>query len=130
MRSTKIQLAVPLTAPLGGAIPPNKKEMKKIFLLAIATMVIAPCVTFAASAPAKVKIGATLAFFDDVFENNLREAMTNWAKAHPDVELSILDARRQQTPLNALIPRDVKVPRGSGDGGRSQPNQAVEVQRA
>ena len=56
-------------------------------------MVLAPCVTFAASAPAKVKIGATLAFFDDVFENNLREAMTNWAKAHPDVELSILDAR-------------------------------------
>ena len=56
-------------------------------------MVIAPCVTFAASAPAKVKIGATLAFFDDVFQNNLRETMTNWGKAHPDVELAILDAR-------------------------------------
>jgi inositol transport system substrate-binding protein len=67
--------------------------MKKISLLAIATMVLAPCVTFAASAPAKVKIGATIAFFDDIFENNLREAMTNWAKAHPDVDLAILDAR-------------------------------------
>ena len=76
-----------------GAISPNKKEMKKISLLAIATMVLAPCVTFAASAPAKVKIGATIAFFDDIFENNLREAMTNWAKAHPDVDLAILDAR-------------------------------------
>ena len=48
-----------------------------MFLLAIAMMVIAPCVTFAASAPAKVKIGATIAFFDDVFETTLRDGMTN-----------------------------------------------------
>jgi hypothetical protein len=37
---------------------------------------------------------------------------------------------RQQTRLNALIPREVKFPEGSGDGGRGQPNQVVEVQRA
>jgi inositol transport system substrate-binding protein len=65
----------------------------KIFLLAITTMVVAPRLTFAASAPGKVKIGASLAFFDDVFETALRDAMTNWAKAHPDVELAIVDAR-------------------------------------
>ena len=32
--------------------------------------------------------------------------------------------------MNALIPRDVKVPEGSGDRGRGQLNQVVEVQRA
>jgi len=37
---------------------------------------------------------------------------------------------RQQTPLNALILRDIKVLKGSGDGERGQPNRMVEVQRA
>ena len=32
--------------------------------------------------------------------------------------------------MNALIPRDVKVPEGSGDRRRGQLNQVVEVQRA
>jgi hypothetical protein len=32
--------------------------------------------------------------------------------------------------LNALIPREVKVPEGSGDRRRSRPNRVVEVQRA
>jgi len=36
----------------------------------------------------------------------------------------------QQTPLNALILRDAKVPKGSGDGERGQPNRMVKVQRA
>jgi inositol transport system substrate-binding protein len=87
---------------------PDKKKMKKIksskmFLLAIAMMVIAPCVTFAASAPAKVKIGATIAFFDDVFETTLRDGMTNWAKAHPDVEFAIVDARNDSAKQTGQV---------------------------
>src|ERR1035441_8323028 len=37
---------------------------------------------------------------------------------------------RRQTRLNALIPREAKVPEGSGDRGRGRPNRVVEVQRA
>jgi hypothetical protein len=32
--------------------------------------------------------------------------------------------------LNALIPREAKVPEGSGDGRRGRLNRVVEVQRA
>jgi inositol transport system substrate-binding protein len=71
------------------------KEIKssKIFLLAIAIIAIAPCVTFAESEPAKVKIGVTVAFFSEVFQLNIVDAMTKWAKAHPDVDLVQVDAR-------------------------------------
>ena len=32
--------------------------------------------------------------------------------------------------MNALIPRDVKIPEGSGDRRRGRPNRVVEVPRA
>ena len=48
--------------------------------------------TFALAAQSKVKIGVTLAMFDDVFITNVRDAMTKWASTHPDVELAIVDA--------------------------------------
>jgi len=48
--------------------------------------------TFAPAAQSKVKIGVTLAMFDDVFITNVRDAMTKWASTHPDVELTIVDA--------------------------------------
>ena len=48
--------------------------------------------TFALAAQSKVKIGVTLAMFDDVFITNVRDAMTKWASTHPDVELTIVDA--------------------------------------
>ena len=32
--------------------------------------------------------------------------------------------------MNALIPRDVRIPKGSGDSGSGRPDRAVEVQRA
>ena len=32
--------------------------------------------------------------------------------------------------MNALIPREAKIPEGSGDGRRGKPNRVVEVQRA
>ena len=64
-----------------------------MFLLAIAMMVIAPCVTFAASGPAKVKIGVTMGLMGEVFQLNILDAMDKWVKAHPDVELVKVDAR-------------------------------------
>ena len=48
--------------------------------------------TFALAAQSKIKIGVTLAMFDDVFITNVRDAMTKWASTHPDVELTIVDA--------------------------------------
>src|ERR1019366_6626475 len=37
---------------------------------------------------------------------------------------------RQQKRLNALIPREAKIPEGSGDRQRGRLNRVVEVQRA
>jgi inositol transport system substrate-binding protein len=48
--------------------------------------------TVAPAAQSKVKIGAALAMFDDVFITNVRDAMTKFASTHPDVELTIVDA--------------------------------------
>ena len=45
-----------------------------------------------AQAAEKVKIGVAMALFDDVWLTYVRDAMTNWAKQHPDVELTIVDA--------------------------------------
>jgi inositol transport system substrate-binding protein len=59
-------------------------------VIAVTAMVLGG--TFALAAQSKVKIGVTLAMFDDVFITNVRDAMTKWAKAHPDAELTIVDA--------------------------------------
>jgi inositol transport system substrate-binding protein len=59
-------------------------------LIAVTAMVFGG--TLAQAAQSKVKIGVTLAMFDDVFITNVRDAMTKWASAHPDVELTIVDA--------------------------------------
>jgi len=59
-------------------------------LIAVTAMVLGG--TLAQAAQSKVKIGVTLAMFDDVFITNVRDAMTKWASAHPDVELTIVDA--------------------------------------
>jgi inositol transport system substrate-binding protein len=59
-------------------------------VIAVTAMVLGG--TFALAAESKVKIGVTLAMFDDVFITNVRDAMTKWAKVHPEVELTIVDA--------------------------------------
>jgi ABC-type sugar transport system substrate-binding protein len=43
----------------------------------------------AQAAEPKIKIGVTMALFDDVWLTNVRDAMTKWAKSHPDVELLV-----------------------------------------
>jgi inositol transport system substrate-binding protein len=59
-------------------------------LIAVTAMVLGG--TLAQAAESKVKIGVTLAMFDDVFITNVRDAMTKWASSHPDVGLTIVDA--------------------------------------
>jgi inositol transport system substrate-binding protein len=66
-------------------------KLAKVLVPAIALM------TFAmgglpVQAAQKVKIGVTMALFDDVWLTLVRDAMTKWGKAHPDVELTIVDA--------------------------------------
>src|SRR5258708_34539224 len=45
-----------------------------------------------ANAEQKVKIGVAMALFDDVWLTYVRDAITDWGKKHPDVELTIVDA--------------------------------------
>ena len=65
--------------------------LTKVFLPAIAVMTIA-IGSIPAMAADKIKIGVAMALFDDVWLTYVRDAMTNWAKSHPDVELTIVDA--------------------------------------
>jgi hypothetical protein len=72
----------------------EKKEMKlaKVIVPAIAMMAMALGSTPAQAAQPKIKIGVAMALFDDVYVTNVRDAMTKWASAHPDVDLTIVDA--------------------------------------
>jgi inositol transport system substrate-binding protein len=65
-------------------------KLAKLFLPTIALMTMA-FGSIAAQAAEKVKIGVAMALFDDVWLTLVRDAMTKWAKAHPDVELTIVD---------------------------------------
>jgi len=66
-------------------------KLAKVFLPAIALMTMA-FGGIPARAAEKVKIGVAMALFDDVWLTLVRDAMTKWAKSHPDVELTIVDA--------------------------------------
>jgi inositol transport system substrate-binding protein len=66
-------------------------KLAKVFLPAMAIMALA-LGGIPAQAAQKVKIGVTMAVFDDVWLTLVRDAMTKWAKSHPDVELTIVDA--------------------------------------
>jgi len=41
----------------------------------------------------KIKIGVGMALFDDAWLNYVREDIMNWGAAHPEVELTIVDAK-------------------------------------
>src|ERR1700738_4561822 len=66
-------------------------KLAKLFLPAVAVMAMAMG-SIPARAADKVKIGVAMAVFDDVWLTYVRDAMTKWAKDHPDVELTIVDA--------------------------------------
>jgi inositol transport system substrate-binding protein len=75
------------------ALAQNRKTMRiaKLFLPALAVMTMA-FGTITAQAADKVKIGVTMALFDDVWLTLVRNAMTKWGSSHPDVDLTIVDA--------------------------------------
>jgi inositol transport system substrate-binding protein len=75
------------------ALALHRKTMKlaKLFLPALAVMTMAFGAATAQAAD-KVKIGVTMALFDDVWLTLVRNAMTKWGSSHPDVELTIVDA--------------------------------------
>ena len=72
----------------------QSKEMKlrKVFLPVIALMAL-PLGAIPARADQKVKIGVTMASFGHTFHISMMDGMKKWAEAHPDVELSMVDAR-------------------------------------
>ena len=65
--------------------------LTKVLLPAIAIMTMAMG-SMPAQAAEKVKIGVAMALFDDVWLTYVRDAITKWAKSHPDVEVTIVDA--------------------------------------
>ena len=67
-------------------------KFTKVFLPAIALMTMAFGNIPAQAAQSKIRIGVTMALFDDVWLTLVRNAMTKWGSNHPDVELTIVDA--------------------------------------
>jgi len=65
-------------------------KLSKVFIPALALMAMSAGSVPAVAAP-KVKIGVAMALFDDVWLTYVRDAMTKWAGAHPDVDLTIVD---------------------------------------
>src|SRR6516225_5452692 len=71
----------------------RSKEMKlaKVFVPAFAMMTMALS-SLPARADQKVRIGVTMASFGHTFHITMMDGMKKWAQAHPDVELSMVDA--------------------------------------
>jgi len=59
-------------------------------LMTVAAFALA---TPASAADKKVKIGVTMALFDDVWLTFVRDAMTKWAAGKGDIDLTIVDAK-------------------------------------
>jgi inositol transport system substrate-binding protein len=77
-------------------------KLAKVFLPAIALMAMA-FGSIPGQAAEKVKIGVTMALFDDVWLTLVRDAMTKWAKNHPDVELTIVDANNDSAKQTGQV---------------------------
>src|SRR5215831_670840 len=85
--SARIKRAVFAKAPLRNAV-----KLWKILLVAIPLMAMMQGGTTALGAE-KVKIGVTMALFDDVWLTLVRNAITKWGQEHQnDVDLTIVDA--------------------------------------
>ena len=66
-------------------------KLAKVFVPAFAMMAIALGCIPAQSTESKIKIGVAMSNFDDVWLTYVRDAITKWASAHPDVQLTIVD---------------------------------------
>jgi len=95
---------MPMQNTIQKQVPPRRDRAKRsrleravimklasVLLPAIAVTAIALSAMLAPAAEPKVKIGVSLTLFDDVFISNVREAMTKWAKDHPDADLTFVD---------------------------------------
>jgi inositol transport system substrate-binding protein len=56
-----------------------------------------------AQAAQKVRIGVSMALFDDVWLTLVRDAMTKSAKAHPDIEITIVDANNDSAKQQGQV---------------------------
>ena len=63
--------------------------MKKVLLVALMVMI---AFSVATAAP-KIKIGVTIAIFDDVWLTYVRDSITKFASEHSDIELTMVDAK-------------------------------------
>jgi len=77
-------------------------KLAKVLLPVIAVMTMAMGNT-PALADQKIKIGVAMALFDDVWLTLVRDAMTKWAKAHPDVELTIVDGNNDSAKQTGQV---------------------------
>jgi inositol transport system substrate-binding protein len=66
--------------------------MKRV-AIAVMTLAALALAAPASAADKKVRIGVTMALFDDVWLTFVRDAMTKWAQKKGDVELTIVDAK-------------------------------------
>lgn len=81
--------------------------MKKLLLVVCALAMV----TGGAFAQAKIKIGVSMALFDDVWLTFVRNAITDWAAKHPDTQVVIVDANndsaKQQGQIETFLAQDV-----------------------
>ena len=73
------------------ALGVKKMKLAKVFVPAFAMMAIALGCIPAQSAESKIKIGVAMSNFDDVWLTYVRDAITKWASAHPDVQVTMVD---------------------------------------
>ena len=66
-------------------------KLAKVFVPAFAMMAVALGCIPAQSAESKIKIGVAMSNFDDVWLTYVRDSITKWASAHPDVQVTIVD---------------------------------------
>src|SRR5436853_7865607 len=69
----------------------ERTESMKRTAIALTTIAALGFASTASAADKKVKIGVTMALFDDVWLTFVRDAMTKWGAAHNDIDLTIVD---------------------------------------
>src|SRR6266545_533736 len=67
--------------------------MKRFLMLSVAFALSLAVLPRSASAQKKIKVGVTMALFDDVWLTTVRDSMTRWGAAHKDIDLTIVDAK-------------------------------------
>src|ERR1700739_4835952 len=78
-------------------------NLRVFFLPAMAIMTIALSGVPAVAADSKVKIGVSMALFDDVWLTLVRNAITKWGEEHPDVDLTIVDANNDSAKQTGQV---------------------------